>query len=587
MAISMIKLQTLNLKKLIRVSEVDVILFSLAFTFVFFTTRYQLNATREFYFWDNAGYHNIVLQMMDRLHSAPKLDFFRDLYHSFSDEISNLFAVPLLPFMELFGESRFIFILSMAFCYLLPTVFLTAWFCSRLVDSHRRLTFWVTTFLLLLSPFCWMSILDGRPDIGGSGLILLALSLQIFASSEKKNGEKKGRWAYPVIAFLLGISLLFRRHFMLVLPPYLLAAVFFEWMRLGFSPPGARTFSENKKEMLVRLFILGGSLGLFLCTLGYPFIAHYFNPKLYGIYASYKAESIRASGVVIGYFLSFFSIPLWILSLLGLRGLVRETQMELKNKLPIYWVMGFAILWVVTWINFGQARHNYIVTIFWIFPIGIVALVAWGLSAFSPENRSRITVTLLLVIGVVNALCLFNIGSFPKYFFPKSVVPLVRKDYPEIIRLIGDLQTMTGPKSPILVAGSSWILNEGVLSDAETQFVGRKNRRLNILGILHADSYKQIPIKAITVAEWAIVPTPFQWHIRPDVQQCIQVLHDAFMDHWEISQDFEMLPQEYLLNDGVIVKIFHRIKSTSPEVEQLTLVRMKNRILKTNIQNNT
>ena len=167
------------------------------------------------------------------------------------------------------------------------------------------------------------------------------------------------------------------------------------------------------------------------------------------------------------------------------------------------------------------------------------------------------------------------------------MVPFVRKDYPEIIRLIGDLQTMTGPKSPILVAGSSWILNEGVLSDAETQFVGRKNRRLNILGILHADSYKQIPIKAITVAEWAIVPTPFQWHIRPDVQQCIQVLHDAFMDHWEISQDFEMLPQEYLLNDGVIVKIFHRIKSTSPEVEQLTLVRMKNRILKTNIQNNT
>ena len=543
--------------------------------YVFITTRYQLNQTKQFYFWDNAGYHNIVLQMIDRLSVEPKLDFFRDLYHSFSDEISNLFAIPLIPFVMLFGESRFVFILSMAFCYLLPTIFLTSWFCSRLVESHSTLTFWVTTLLLFVSPFCWMSILDGRPDIGGSGLILLALSLQIFASS-----ENKGRCAYPAIAFLLVISLLFRRHFMLVLPPYLLAAVFFEWMRLGFSPPGARTFSENKKEMLVRLFILVGSLGLFLCTLGYPFIAHYLDPKLYGIYASYKADPIHGSGVVTEYFLSFFSIPILILSLLGLRGLVRETQMELKNKLPIYWVMGFAILWVLTWIGFGHARHNYIVTIFWMFPIGILGLVSWGLSAFSPENRSRVTLTLLLVIGVVNALCLFNIGSFPKYFFPKSVVPLVRKDYPEIIRLIGDLQNMTGPKSPILVAGSSWILNEGVLSDAETQFVGRKNRRLNILGVLHADSYKQIPIKAIMVAEWAIVPTPFQWHIRPDVQQCIQVLHDAFIYHWEISQDFEMLPQEYRLNEGVIVKIFHRIKATSPEVEKVTAEKMRTQILK-------
>lgn len=571
----MSKIQSTPSENTINNFGLNIFLVVVTIGYIFITTRYQLNQTKQFYFWDNAGYHNIVLEMIDRLSVEPKLDFFRNLYHSFSDEISNLFAIPLIPFVMLFGESRFVFILSMAFCYLLPTIFLTSWFCSRLLKSNRTFTFWITTLLLLVSPFCWMSILDGRPDIGGSGLILLALSLQIFASP-----EKKGRLAYGAVGFLLVISVLFRRHLMFVLPPYLLATVFFEWVRLVFISPADRTFSKNKKEMLVRIFILGGSLAFFLCTLGYPFSSRYFNPETYKMYASYKADPIIGSGVVTRYFLSFFSIPLWILSLLGLRGLVRETQRELKNKVPSYWVMGFAILWVVTWISFGHARHNYMVTIFWIFPIGILGLVSWGLSGFYPKNRSRVTLTLLIGIGIVNSLCLFNIHSLPKYFFPESVVPVVRKDYPEMIRLIKDLQTITKAKSPILVAGSSAILNEEVLANAETQFMGRKNRRLNILGNLHADSYKEIPIKVIMTAEWAVVPTPFQWHIRPDVQQCVQVLHDAFMDHWEISQDFEMLPQQYRLNEDVIVKIFHRIKATSPEVEKATTEKMRTRVLK-------
>jgi len=586
MAISMIKLQTLNLKKLIRVSEVDVILFSLAFTFVFFTTRYQLNATREFYFWDNAGYHNIVLQMMDRLHSAPKLDFFRDLYHSFSDEISNLFAVPLLPFMELFGESRFIFILSMAFCYLLPTVFLTAWFCSRLVDSHRRLTFWVTTFLLLLSPFCWMSILDGRPDIGGVGIVLLAIILQCFSPAEKKGGWK------PILSgVLLGLAILFRRQFIVSVVSFFFAfgateIILFSILSLQKNSSKEIQLRQFYNKM-AKLILIGIAMAAVLGTIGFPFTQRYLMNDIREQYSSYLAVSDRGWRVGTQFLFSFFSIPVLVLTFIGYGASFKfRIKSEIWNRMNLASFL-FLVSWFLIWnLGVAPARHNYAISVFWCIPIGLLALI-FTFNQLFQKKTYYFSFFFIGTLFLVNGFVLFSHRPIPKYLLPEPIIPIVRTDYNEMLNLVKDLKVKTTPNSPILVAGSSWILNEGVLANAETQLVGRKNRQLNILGILHADSYKHIPIKELLKAEWVVVPSPFQWHMRPDVQQCVQVLHDAFIDSWEISKDFELTPKRYQLNDGVIVKIFHRIKSTSSEVEQLTLVRMKNRILKKIIHSNT
>lgn len=58
--------------------------------------KYLHRQSREFYFWDSAGYENIVIALEKSWSNESKADFFRHIYHSFADEISYLFALPLL-----------------------------------------------------------------------------------------------------------------------------------------------------------------------------------------------------------------------------------------------------------------------------------------------------------------------------------------------------------------------------------------------------------------------------------------------------------------------------------------------------------
>ncbi len=573
----MINTKSGSFKKNIELLLLNGVLVALTCASVVFITQYHLNSSREFYFWDSAGYHNILLELKDRFHTVSKLDLLRDLYHSFSDEISNLFAVPLLPFVENFGESRFVFVLAMAFCYLLPTIILVSWFCSRLVESKKLLTFWTSAFFLLLSPFCWRSILDGRPDIGGVGLVLLAVILFVFISP-----GKKGLVFCGLSGVLLAMSLLFRRHFILVLPPFLGAAFVLEIFRGGFlSSSNQPQANATKKEAIVRILILGLSTLVTLVTLGRPFLSRYFDSSLREIYSSYEVAKDHGVGLAAMYFISFFGALWWLLSGIGIYSFFSRKRISSEKLQSLLFLILFSAMWILVWIFIGfSARHNYAVTIFWLFPIGCLGFISILYNRFNSLLATKLTISFLSFIALIHAWMLFGSSTVPKYLFPEGIVPVVRSDYGEMVKLVKDLQQKTNSDSPILVAGSSGILNEGILIDAETQLMGRKNRRLKVMGILHADSYKHVPIQEILKAEWVIVPTPFQWHIRPDVQQCVEVLHDVFINKWEISSDFEMLPEHYLLSEGVNVYVFLRVRKTNDRVAKLTEVRMRNRILK-------
>lgn len=55
-------------------------------------------------------------------------------------------------------------------------------------------------------------------------------------------------------------------------------------------------------------------------------------------------------------------------------------------------------------------------------------------------------------------------------------------------------------------------------------------------------------------------------------------MFDAFIQNWEIAQDFKQLPVEFVLDKGVKVCIYQRIRPTSLETSVRTLSAMQQRI---------
>lgn len=535
----------------------DFLLLVTAILFVGLTSNQHFKESKEFYFWDNAGYHDITLQVFDSLSSQSVIDTIRDLYHSFSGEISNLFSFPLLPLIYLLGESRKIFILSLAVIYLLPSVLLASWVIARICGLRNRSSFWIVTFMMLLSPFCWVSILDGRPDIGCAGIVLLAAAL-IF----KTEGFTESRLCYLLSGLLIAVSFLFRRHFMLMAPAFLVSMVL-----------------SRIKVRNILCWLLGLLVGL--GTVGRPFLTRYFDPDLKSVYASYEVAEGVGRLVTAKHFITFYGLIWWFCVVWAVWIWSSRLHGKFKIGKGVQFLWSLAIIWIGVWTVFGiRARHNYLVSIYWLFPLAIAVIAQGYQKKNSGDSRGFLPKLFFVVFILVGGASLFGFQSFGSIFFPEEVVHHKRKDFDEIKKLVSDLKKALPKNKKILVAGSSGILNESILMNAESQMVGRKKRNLNIIGILHADSYKHIPIKEIVEADLVIVPTPFQWHMRPDVQQCVQVLHDAFKKDWKISKDFKKLLLGYNLSGGVSVELFQRIRPTSEGVVSETEKMMRQRILK-------
>ena len=310
------------------IAAVNTFFFALACTITIFLVRQHTAASREFYFWDNIGYYNIAIEMLDRFRTISTLDFLRDLYHSFSDEISNLFALPLLPFLSVLGTSRFDFIISLALSYLLPAVFLTSWLCSVFVQQKKLIIFWGTVFTLLLSPFCWAAILDGRPDIGGVMLLLLPVLVATNFIFSKAGVSK-----FVLIGLCLALLPLFRRSFLVTVAAFFIAWAITELVvgeKLGFS---FKTSIKKLKGPIIAVI----AWGLFMLSIGYPFLRRYILNDVMQHYSSYLFVEDRGWKVVSLFTLSFYSVPLLLFSVVGLIGGIKKTSSD-RRTLKLAWL---------------------------------------------------------------------------------------------------------------------------------------------------------------------------------------------------------------------------------------------------------
>ena len=203
------------------------------------------------------------------------------------------------------------------------------------------------------------------------------------------------------------------------------------------------------------------------------------------------------------------------------------------------------------------------------------ALFFWTVFHNLKGLRRFFPLAILVLFLVGNFLFrLTPLGAFNhplRSWFASPQLPLVRKDYAEFARLIHYLRAINQRGKTIYIVASSDVLNQDLVREAESQLFGRENVELSVFPSPDIDSRDTYPLEGLLKADVVIVANPFQSMLRPEEQEVVEVAFETFTENWVFARDFELLPMQFILGDGVIVRFYQRLRPTFVETALLTL----------------
>jgi len=550
-------------------------------------TSIYVSSEHTFYWWDYAGYNTATVNTANLFRDSPN-QAIREVIESLSKEKNLLISLPLVPFILLFGESRLSYILSVSLIYVLPFRLLLGAISAKLILVYPRLVFWSTVLLSLLIPMSWIPTLRGYLDTGGC--VFIALAILVYLQDVKL----KSWWRIPLIGFLLAVAMLFRRHFAYSAIAFLGAAALqasIEFIVLICGRDTAMPFSQKQDTAMPfpyrYLLESGVKLGLIAATslTVLMLVAGDFTRSAVTVdYRNlYAAWSLSVSDILIRY-ASFYGLGTWLLVAIGFSaGML--TRM-LVSEAAIFVVL-FGILSLVEWLF--VLRYGYLHYTIHVTPIALL-----GLSAFFWTTwltlRGKIRYLILGAAGlylVVNAA----VGLIPvkvdlSKLFVANFPPLVRSDYGEVVKLVEFLRKLAPNEEPIYIVGASNSFNANILRQANRKLNPPSGWwKLNTIGRPQIDSRDTYPLPELLMSQYAVVAVPFQQVLLSDEQvlrsheqDVVKVVYDAFTQNWEISSDFQELPEQFQLENGVTVRVYQRIRPTAIATAVKTLDAMQKQI---------
>ncbi|MEG3861561.1 hypothetical protein [Microcoleus sp. herbarium12] len=579
--------------------DIFLLLFLVLVTVV--VTSIYVSSERTFYWWDYAGYNTATVNTANLFRESP-VQAWREVIESLSKEKNLLISLPLVPFMLLFGESRLSYILGVSLIYVLPFRLLLGAISALLIPVEPRRVFWSTVLLSLLIPMSWIPTLRGYLDTGGCVFVALAIWVYL------QDVNLKSWWKVPLIGFLLAAAILLRRHFAYSAIAFLGAATLQAIIEfiiqysnpksvINYDGDAARSHPTNplgvlhkfiQNKVWIRLFESGVKLGLIAVTslTVLMLVAGDFTRSAVTVdYGNlYAAWSLPVSDILTRY-ASFYGLGTWLLVVIGFSaGILRGI---LVSGAAVF-ISLFGVLSLVEWLL--MLRYGYLHYTIHVTPIALL-----GLSAFFWTSwltlRGKVRYLMLGAAGlylIVNA----GVGLIPvkadlSRLFVSNFGPLVRSDYGEVVKLVEFLRKLAPHQEPIYVVGASNSFNANILRQANRKVNPPEDWwKLNTIGRPQIDSRDTYPLPELLQAQYAAVAEPFQQVLpgdeqvlRSHEQDVVKVVYDAFTLNWEISRDFQLLPEQFKLENNVTVSLYRRMRLTSIPTAVRTLERMQRQIV--------
>jgi hypothetical protein len=511
---------------------------------------------RGFYYWDFAAYQNDTLNAVGALRGM--------LAHGGSFR-PPVFAVPLIPWVLLLGDSRLVFVLAVYFTYFVPYVLLAGTIAKRAWPERADTAAVAVVAAALLTPAAWSHVLQGYPDI--SGAALMAASVLCAA-----RWDATRRFLVPVtIGLLAGLSVVLRRHYVYAVAA-LYVAILLDGVGCWLNPRQQEPARPSLSALLLGLAVSGITAVGLIAVLNRQFFAMALN-TMRGEMAPYE-QTVGAT--LISTLATVGVIPL-LLAGLGWLWLWRK---------PAPWppevrlVALSTIAWVVIWA--GRARQQPYHYPHWV-PLFVILGHVWLWANLTERNSrwTRSAVLGVLAVGFVVSMPILAapLPNPPLRMFADPIRRSSNPAYASIVDLVYTLRRLTPEREGILIAASSLVLNVDVVRSAEIAVYGRENAKLNVLASPQVDS-EPPPTDMLLRAQVVVVAEPFQHHLAPEYQKVVSVLVEAFRAEWPVSRDFELVPPAFPLPEaGGEIRVYRRNQASSAEVAADTFGRIETYLL--------
>jgi len=475
----------------------------------------------------------------------------RAVVHSVaSSDVNLLPALPIACVMAVFGDSRLVYLLSVINIYGAAMVVM-------LVVALRKFGLknasWVAPLVFLLTAGIWRPIFIGYLGIGGVALALGVLALAIPSLSSRVTTR-----SMVLAGVLLALLVLFRRWWGIWAVAFcivvLLAAL---WELVS-----TRTQSLKKvREVVAGPAVLGLTAVVTLIVLAAPIVVQRLTTDYADRFAAYSlGDASQRVAAVVGHF-----------GFLGLLLIVGCTAYLLSKPPLRRSAVALVLLLVLTYtvmvsIQDHSPQHWYL------YDPSILLLVGLALGRLGEElpRRRRVAVwASLVVVGLVTTASIFvpgfayggRVGLLPS----DRLHPRVRGDLAEIDRLLTFLDhRYENGTGRIYILASSELLSDQVLAFSNLSLGTEHASVQGIIGSAHVDRRDGFP-RGLLVADAVIVTDPIQVHLRADEQRVIVEPARSFLEGTDIAHAFQELPETFVLDNDVKVRIFERVRLNTPE----------------------
>lgn len=532
---------------------------------VLVVTVAYVSGEHTFYTWDFHTYSTRLETTFAQLTLSP-LTALVQVYLSTSQEYNLIPTVPLLPLRAALEGSRVAYEANLAVVFIVPFVLAVGWIGSRTIAGPRAAVFWTTVLIALAIPYTWVSILRGYTDLGAAAIVAAAIGLYV------ADPRLTRPWRPIAIGVLLAGAFLFRRPFAYDGIAFVAALGV---IVLGRALSGARADLPRTLRTLafdvsrLVLVVLGGAITLL--AIGHRLVGKLLIEDYGALYRSYVRDAddvLRWLGSGYGWL---------IVGLAGAGFALAWRAAMLDRRLMFVGLYGLILsaLWVFV---VGQEDVHY--AAHFVVPVAIgLATLVWALRRLLPTRLvtpAIATVALLLTVNLAAGLTpwLPGDGSIARTLLAAPNPPLVRADYDEMLRLVGDIRQVAGVRKAVLVIGSTDGFSDDTVRVADEVSRGDAPP-LFVLNSPHVDSRDQYPLAVLVAADVVVLPDPLPLALAPDQQGVQRVLHDLLTQGSTVSNGFRTLPGSYALDGGVAVRVLVRVRPTSLPEAEAALIAMR------------
>jgi len=522
----------------IKISKSDIIFIVLLYVFLNLQLVVYCRFLRHIFVWDNAGYFVVVDWFNDLF---PTSEYFDLVFKSITENDYNYVIMFFASaFRKLFGNSRYVYLLSIVNIYLAPFIVMLHLTAKRFLKTN-----WVhTVCALLFFPFLIAISNMGFIDIGG--ILFTFAAVALFLNSDR-----------PETALIAGIcaalSVIMRRWYSFFALSFIISCFIYELPR---------------KKCLKSIFTLAGFVFVLIF-----FFQDFVTGKLM---ADYKdMYSAYAFGIKADYFMMVRWFGIIAIAVLAVYALIK--QIRSKSLVPVpqmFLGLQCLICFVIfTYVQTHGQQHMamYISSLCYLFMMFVSDTMKRG-------KRFKTGVIVLCILQTANTFVLRpDPGSASELdshaLFPEfSSYPPRDQDVDEILKITEYLDREVGEKGKTAcILASSLTLNYETIMNAEISLskdiesdVKRSDYFLQLADVDKRDGFSE----NLYWADYVLVPDMPQTHLSPDEQKVMVVTHQMITNGEGFGGAFKKTDKKFSLPDGIEIYVYERTRDITPDEDE-------------------